>query len=194
MIQAKQFFESLLSATSGCRFFFLAAIALPLPVGLAIYAGNPLVYSLVASYLILTAALIGDIFFRRRNAEPTLSPEEILNYRRIFEILPAAVYTTDAEGKLTFYNEAAAELWGRRPILGKDEWCGSWRIYTPDGQRVPLDQCPMAVALKENRSVRGIQAVVERPDGVKIPFLPYPTPIRDTSGRMIGAVNMLVRC
>jgi two-component system, LuxR family, sensor kinase FixL len=113
-------------------------------------------------------------------------------FRELLEALPAAVYTTDAEGRVTFYNQAAAELWGYRPPLGKTEWCGSWRLYSPDGTPMPHDQCPMAVVLKENRMVRGVEAVAERPDGTRIPVLPFPTPLRDTSGAIVGAVNMVV--
>ena len=113
-------------------------------------------------------------------------------FRELLEALPAAVYTTDAEGRVTFYNQAAAELWGYRPPLGKTEWCGSWRLYSPDGTPMPHDQCPMAVVLKENRIVRGVEAVAERPDGTRIPVLPFPTPLRDTSGAIVGAVNMVV--
>src|SRR6188472_2116127 len=65
--------------------------------------------------------------------------------------LPAAVYATDAAGRITFYNEAAADLWGCRPELGKDDFCGSWKLYWPDGKPMPHDQCPMALALKEQR-------------------------------------------
>ena len=50
----------------------------------------------------------------------------------------------------------------------------------------------MAIALKENRIVRGAEAVAERPDGTRVPFIPYPTPLHDAEGRTVGAVNMLV--
>jgi PAS domain S-box-containing protein len=110
----------------------------------------------------------------------------------LLDALPAAVYTTDVAGRITFYNEAAAVLWGCRPELGKSEWCGSWRLFWPDGQALPHDECPMAVALKENRAVRGAEAIAERPDGTRVPFLPYPTPLHDASGKLVGAVNMLV--
>ena len=66
----------------------------------------------------------------------------------LLQALPTAVYTTDAAGRITFYNEAAARLWGHRPKLGTSEWCGSWRLYWPDGTPLPHDQCPMATALK----------------------------------------------
>jgi len=110
----------------------------------------------------------------------------------LLNALPVAVYTTDAEGRITYYNEAAAELWGHRPQLGSSHWCGSWKIYWPDGRPLPHDQCPMAVTLKEGRPVRGIEAIAERPDGTRVNFLPFPTPLYDASGRLTGAINLLM--
>jgi PAS domain S-box-containing protein len=110
----------------------------------------------------------------------------------VLQALPVAVYTTDAEGRITFYNQAAAELWGHRPRVGTDPWRGSLRLYWPDGRPLPHDECPMAVALKEGRAVRGAEAVLERPDGRRIPFIPFPTPLHDASGRLTGAINVLV--
>lgn len=112
--------------------------------------------------------------------------------REILNALPAAVYTTDAQGRITFFNEAAVAFSGRRPNLGTDEWCVTWRLYEPDGTPLPHDQCPMAVALREGRAVRGAEAIAERPDGTRVPFIPFPTPLRDASGAIVGAVNMLV--
>jgi PAS domain S-box-containing protein len=108
------------------------------------------------------------------------------------EALPAAVYMTDAEGHITFYNEAAATLWGCRPELGDSKFCGSWKLYSPDGTPLPHDECPMAMALRQQRPIRGKEAVAERPDGTRIHFIPYPTPLFDPTGRLTGAVNMLV--
>jgi PAS domain S-box-containing protein len=113
-------------------------------------------------------------------------------FRELLDALPAAIYTTDAKGRITFYNEAAVALAGRRPQLGSDEWCVTWRLYSPDGTPLPHDECPMAVALKEDRPVRGAEAVAERPDGTRVPFLPYPTPLHDAFGNLVGAVNMLI--
>jgi PAS domain S-box-containing protein len=110
----------------------------------------------------------------------------------ILEALPAAIYTTDATGCITYYNKAAAELWGHKPEIGTSEWCGSWKLFWPDGSLLPHDQCPMALALKQKQPIRGMEAIAERPDGTRIPFAAYPTPLFDPSGRLIGAVNMLV--
>ncbi|TMJ69561.1 MAG: PAS domain S-box protein, partial [Alphaproteobacteria bacterium] len=113
-------------------------------------------------------------------------------FREVIEALPAAIYTTDKDGRITFYNEAAELMWGRKPTLGDDQWCGSWKLYWPDGTMLPHDECPMAIALKTGKPVRGVEAVAERPDGTRVPFAPYPTPIFDASGELAGAVNMLV--
>jgi PAS domain S-box-containing protein len=132
-----------------------------------------------------------DITQRKQSQEETLRSEQRL--RDLIETLPNAVYTTDAAGRLTFYNPAAAELWGREPKLGSDQWNGSWRLYTPDGKLLPHDETPLAIALKEKRQVKGgNEAVCERPDGARVPYLSYPTLLRDASGEVTGAVNMLV--
>ena len=120
------------------------------------------------------------------------NPDNLLVCAELLDALPAAIYTTDAEGKITYYNQAAADLWGHRPELGSSQWCGSWRLFWPDGRPLPHDQCPMAITLKEGRAVRGVEAIAERPDGTRVHFVPYPTPLRDSSGRITGAINLLM--
>ena len=114
------------------------------------------------------------------------------DFRQVVENLPAAVYVTDAEGRITYYNDAAAALWGYRPPLGESQWCGSWRLYWPDGTPMAHDECPMALAIKENRPIVGLDAIAERPDGSRVRFMPFPMPLRDGTGALIGALNMLV--
>ncbi|MGX9178801.1 PAS domain S-box protein [Mesorhizobium sp. BHbdii] len=113
-------------------------------------------------------------------------------YHQILDGLPVAIYTTDQDGTIIYYNRAAAELAGTEPEIGKDKWCVTFKLFTPDGKELPHDECPMAIALKENRPVRNQEAVAQRPDGSFFPFLPVPTPIRDEDGNLIGAVNMLL--
>jgi len=105
----------------------------------------------------------------RKAPEPS---EEEGWYRRVLEALPAAVYTTDAAGRITFYNEAAVEMSGRRPELGSDKWCVTWRLQWPDGTPMRHDECPMAVALKEARPIRGAEAIALRPGAVRCHSLP----------------------
>jgi PAS domain S-box-containing protein len=109
----------------------------------------------------------------------------------ILDALGVAAYTTDAAGHLTYFNAAAADLWGRRPELG-ELWCGSWQLFWVDGRPMPHDDCPMAVTLREDRPVRGSVAIAERPDGSRVVFEPFPTPLHDPDGALIGGVNVMV--
>ena len=127
----------------------------------------------------------------RRKAEAELRASE-RRYRELIENLPVAVYTTDAGGYLTLFNEAAAQLWGRKPELGHDRWTGSLRLFTKDGAPLPLSEGPMARAIATEQAGRGIEAIIERPDGSRVAYLAYPTPLHDADGKMTGAMNVLV--
>ncbi len=124
--------------------------------------------------------------FAANRHDETAGPTAILG------LTSAALYATDAEGTITFFNEPAASLWGVRPVLGESKWCGSWKIFAIDGQSLPHDRCPMAVCLTENRPIKNAEIVVERPDGGRSWVVVNPRPIIDREGRITGAVNTLV--
>jgi PAS domain S-box-containing protein len=132
-----------------------------------------------------TASYLADAAARAVESSPE-SFEDVLND------IPAAIYVTDNEGTVTYFNEACVEAVGRMPQPGIDRWCVSWKLYTPDGNFLPHDRCPMAVAIKEGREVRGVEIVAERPDGTKARLVPYPTPLFDRAGALCGAINLLV--
>jgi PAS domain S-box-containing protein len=140
---------------------------------------------------IIGASKIARDITERKEAEAKLQNSEH-RLRELLGAIPAAIYTTDAQGKVTYFNDKAVELAGRTPALGTDEWCVTWKLYRPDGTPLPHDECPMAVALKEGRPIRNAEAIAERPDGTRVPFIPYPTPQHDAQGNIVGAINMLV--
>jgi PAS domain S-box-containing protein len=111
--------------------------------------------------------------------------------RRLLGLLPVAVYTCDAHGVITFYNQQAAKLWGRAPRIGDtdDRFCGSFRLWRSDGTRLPHDQTPMAAAIRDGRTARNENVVIERPDGSRVSVLVNIDPIHDQSGRVVGAIN-----
>ena len=117
------------------------------------------------------------------NSEPPCS--------EVFQTIDAALYTTDADGWLTYYNDAAAALWGLRPELAKSRWCGAWRLYKPDGTLLPHDRCPMAVALGQGRAVRAADVLLETPRGVRVRARSHPTLLRDAAGAVTGAFDIL---
>jgi PAS domain S-box-containing protein len=113
-------------------------------------------------------------------------------FRALVGDLSAAVYTCDAAGYITYFNEAAVALWGRKPEIGREQWCGSSRIRRPDGTPVALDTCPMAMALKGEPVSSGEELILERPDGTCRNVMAYPEAIRDASGMVSGAVNIIL--
>jgi PAS domain S-box-containing protein len=127
----------------------------------------------------------------RTRAERALYASEE-RYRRLVQALPAAVYTTDERGRITFYNEAAVKLWGRAPLLGQEMWCGSWRLYTQQGEALEPERCPMAIALKEDRALLREEIEIERPDGTRRQVLAHPQPMHNMLGVLTGAINILV--
>jgi PAS domain S-box-containing protein len=110
----------------------------------------------------------------------------------VLDALDAPIYVTDASGLVTHFNRACIGFSGRTPAVGKDHWCVTWKLYTDAGAALPHGACPMAVAIRERRPIRGETAIAERPNGERVAFLPLPTPIFDRDGALVGAVNMLV--
>ncbi|MBW8707817.1 MAG: PAS domain-containing protein [Alphaproteobacteria bacterium] len=108
------------------------------------------------------------------------------------EDLPAPIYVTDARGLVVYFNSACIQFAGRTPIAGKDRWCVTWKLYTDNGEFLPHDRCPMAEAIVKKQPIRNVTAVAERPDGTRVNFMPYPTPLFDRDGELRGAVNVLI--
>src|SRR2546423_14926792 len=110
---------------------------------------------------------------------------------RLFEQLPFAVYVCDRDGLVLRYNLRAAELWGRSPKLGdpNERFCGSYRMFRPDGRLLPHHQCPMAGVLRTGVSVRQQEVHIERPNGSRGIALVDIQAIKDSDGNIVGAVN-----
>lgn len=113
-------------------------------------------------------------------------------YRRLMGLLPIAVYTCSApDGKITFYNEHAAHLWGRSPQLNDTDqrFCGSFKLFHPDGTPLPHEKTPMAVAIRTGKQFRNEEVVIEREDESRINVIVNIDPIHDENGRLVGAIN-----
>jgi signal transduction histidine kinase/ActR/RegA family two-component response regulator len=115
-------------------------------------------------------------------------------FAALLDRLPAAAYTCDAVGRITYFNARAVSFWGRVPRLHDmaDRFCGSWRLCATDGTPIRHDDCWMARALHEGRHYDGREIVVERPDGSRRVALAHASPLRDANGRIVGGLNVLV--
>jgi len=110
----------------------------------------------------------------------------------IFENVPVAIYSCDALGYITSYNDVAAKLWGTSPVIGKDKWCGSWKIFDLAGKEISIDSSLMARTIKEGKAIEGKEVIIQRPDGVFLNIMPHPIPVFDSSGTVTGAINTLI--
>ena len=112
--------------------------------------------------------------------------------RDLIQNLPEAIYSCDKAGYIQMYNKAAVKLWGREPNIGKDLWNGLGRAFGTDGSALSIEECPMAIALKEKRPVTGKELLIQRDDGSFRHVLPSPVPIFNSAGELTGAVNMII--
>ena len=125
-------------------------------------------------------------------ASPRLVPDP--QFRRLLETLPAAAYTCDPQGLITYYNSHAVDLWGRRPRLNDavDRFCGSFKLFSSHGVSIAHDECWMALALRNKTEYLGQEILIERANGDRRTALAHANPILDDSGVLLGAVNVLV--
>jgi two-component system, chemotaxis family, CheB/CheR fusion protein len=121
-------------------------------------------------------------------------PQNDKDFSRLLAELPAAAYTCDANGLITYFNDRAVELWGRAPKLNDtiDRFCGSFKLFSADGTPLTHSECWMALALRDRKSYNGQEILVERPDGSRWFVLAHANPILDEGGELRGAVNILV--
>lgn len=130
---------------------------------------------------------VTDQFNSRKNNE-----FNELRYKKLIESLPVAVYTCDENGYLLLYNNAAVELWGRAPEIGKEKWSGAWKLYGMDGKPIPLEKSAMALSIKGKAPLTNMEVLMERPDGGRRYVLPHPMLVFDDRGEPRGAINTLI--
>ena len=158
---------------------------------LARLASSPMTSSMKEGAFLYETAIV-DLTERKRFEEKIQRSEE--RYRTLFDLVPVAVYVCDADGIIREYNRRAAELWGCRPgSNGKgSRFCGSYKIYYPDGRYMPHEECPMARLLRgEKLKAEDLEIIVERPDGERRHVIPAPRILKNVHGKITGAINSL---
>ena len=154
-------------------------------------ASSPVTSSMRNGTLLYQTAII-DLTERKRAEEAIRQSEK--RYRALFDWVPVAVYTCDAKGLIQEYNQHAVELWGREPKRNdpSEKFCGSFKIFYPDGRPMPHHKCPMARSLRgEKLTATDLEILVEQSSGARRNVLVSPTALRGGQGKIIGAINCL---
>jgi PAS domain S-box-containing protein len=156
-----------------------------------VWAQNSVSLTCSASGAPLGIVVLSQEFTEHRRLLSQLRESE-QRFREMIDALPVAIYTTDAQGRLTHFNPAAVRFAGLVPTLGTTKWCVSWKLFLKNGQPLALEECPMAIALKEGTILEGAEIIAERPDGSRVWATPYPRLLRDAQGEIVGGINMLL--
>jgi PAS domain S-box-containing protein len=133
-----------------------------------------------------------EINGRKRAEQALLEREQRMN--RLMSLMPAGIYACDAKGRIIFYNRRAAELWGCEPQLNSDyeAFCRGFQAYRLDGSPLPYEERAMAVAIREGRSIRDAEAILERPDGSRWVASVNIDALHDAAGQPAGAINVFL--
>jgi PAS domain S-box-containing protein len=134
--------------------------------------------------------IIQDITEKKKAAEILIDSEK--RYVDLIANLPAAIYTTDKEGNILLYNKAAEKLWGKKPLTGKDYWCGSLAIFDNEGNEIKHADCLMAQSVRTGMPIRGRDIIIKRPQGDIRHVIPYPSVICNSKKVITGGVNVLI--
>ena len=141
---------------------------------------------------LLYQTAIVELTERKRFEEKLRRSEE--RYRTLFDLVPVAVYTCDADGIIQEYNQRAVELWGGEPGQNGEtpRFCGSHKIYYPDGRLMPHKECPMARLLRgEKLKAKDLEIIVERSNGERRHVIPAPRILTNIHGKITGTINSL---
>jgi PAS domain-containing protein len=88
-------------------------------------------------------------------AESAQKPLELILARNLLTSISTPAFLVDAAGVLLFYNEAAGALLGipfeEAGRMEQHEWGSRFGPVDSDGERIPIDDLPLTIALREGR-------------------------------------------
>ena len=105
---------------------------------------------------------------------------EMVLLKQVASYLAMPIFVVDAEGALEYYNEPAEELLGHRyeeaGQLPLELWGPLWTPTDGQGDPLPPDRLPLAIAVRERRPtqetlwIRGLDGVTRRITITAIPI------------------------
>ncbi|WP_426216430.1 PAS domain S-box protein [Methylobacterium sp. NFXW15] len=102
--------------------------------------------------------------------------------------LAEGVIVTDAAGRITLVNVAAAAIHGvSRLDVEPDAYSDTYHLFTEEGEPYPPHDLPLARAVR-GETVREARWRIRRPDGAEVIAVGNAQPLRGQDGGQIGAV------
>jgi diguanylate cyclase (GGDEF)-like protein/PAS domain S-box-containing protein len=118
-------------------------------------------------------------------------PTDHISYKSLLDNLYDGVYFVDLERKITYWNKSAERLTGYAAdeIIGKYCWNNILRHINDEGVSLCEKLCPLVNAMKEDRTLNA-EVFLHHKDGHRVPVLVRVSPIKNSGGNIIGAVEV----
>ena len=96
------------------------------------------------------------------------------------------------DGRITYVNRRAVELYGKRPARNLPIYLHSLnlKLLKPNGELFLQEELPTSKALLEGGVVRGVEVMIEQPDKTRITVLTNASPLRNEGGEIVGAIGV----
>jgi PAS domain-containing protein len=124
---------------------------------------------------------------------PAQHPIEMILLRQLASYLDMPIFVVDGDGRLVYYNEPAESLLGVRfdevGMMESAEWLAAFRPGDQAGARLPAEEIPLLVALRERRPVHR-ELWISGLDGVRRPIGATAFPLVGQGGVHLGAVAL----
>ncbi len=136
------------------------------------------------------ASIAEDITAQVQSDAAIAESEE--RYRALFASAPMAIFVCDRNAVIQDYNNHAVALWGREPVRGVEQHCGSIKLWLPNGTLLPHAQSPLGEVLRTGFPAHNVEVFIERPGGSRLPVLVNFAPLKNTEGEVTGAITSFV--
>ncbi|MGE5659676.1 MAG: PAS domain S-box protein [Actinomycetota bacterium] len=111
----------------------------------------------------------------------------------VLELIPVATYLCDRQGKISFYNQAAALFWGSVPHLGEtdEHFWATFKRWNWKGEPFSADtETALTQVLRTGQAIQETTFVVEKRDGSEVAVSLKAVPIVQ-DGEVVGAIATL---
>ncbi|HAU31003.1 MAG: Sensor diguanylate cyclase, PAS domain-containing [Desulfotomaculum sp. 46_296] len=115
---------------------------------------------------------------------------EKINYLEILDCLYDGVYFVDLNRKITFWNKAAEKITGftKQQVIGTHCHESLLKHINKNGSLLCVDTCSLAQSIKEGKE-KEAEVFVHHREGHRVPVLVHVSPVRNSFGVIIGAVE-----
>jgi PAS domain S-box-containing protein len=108
----------------------------------------------------------------------------------ILEEMPVGALIADAENTILSVNRMGQEILEQQMVESPQEMEVAYRVYSPDGTEVALEQLPLPCVLREQRAPQDEEFLLRWPDGHERWVLTGSTPLYDQQGQLVGAITI----